>query len=143
MKSPTCPVALAAFISFIAVCSIAALFISSPKPAAAHQPEGLRVSQASILDYPCPYGHEPTCEIPSSPPVINPYQGASPDTPITSDTIGNSHVVDGISLRLDRLLRASGEFHPSKPTATTGSNDAPPVRAALISEITNLPLGIG
>ena len=134
--------AIAAFTA-VAVCAVVAgLFLVFPDRADAHQPEGLRVSQAPVEDFPCPYGHDSGCEVASSPPAPNPYQGGRPDTPISPDIIGNPHQGNSTGLRALRDLRAAGGLKLSGSDAVTGSgdtNDSGPGRATLTSDITGLP----
>ena len=134
--------AIAAFTA-VAVCAVVAgLFLVFPDRADAHQPEGLRISQAPVEDFPCPYGHDSGCEVASSPPAPNPYQGGRPDTPISPDIIGNPHQGNSTGLRALRDLRAAGGLKLSGSDAVTGSgdtNDSGPGRATLTSDITGLP----
>ena len=142
MNTPKSNLKLPLFVSVFVVFAVAAILIASPEPAEAHQPEGLRISQEPVEDYPCPYGHDSGCEVASSPPAPNPYQGATPDTPISPEIIGNFPLDDSFSLRAMRLLRAAGGLKQSSSDAVTGTDDTDDtgtVRAALISEITSLP----
>ena len=78
----------------------------------------------------------------SSPPALNPYQGATRDTPISPDIIGNFPLDDSFSLRAMRMLRSAGGLKQSSSDAVTGTDDtddAGTVRAALTSDITGLP----
>ena len=134
--------AIAAFTAAAVCAVVAGLFLVFPDRADAHQPEGLRISQAPVEDFPCPYGHDSGCEVASSPPAPNPYQGGRPDTPISPDIIGNPHQGNSTGLRALRDLRAAGGLKLSGSDAVTGSgdtNDSGPGRATLTSDITGLP----
>ena len=142
MNTPKSDLKLPLFVSVFVVFAVAAILIASPEPAEAHQPEGLRISQEPVEDYPCPYGHDSSCEVASSPPGPNPYRGATPDTPISPDIIGNFPLDDSFSLRAMRMLRSAGGLKQSSSDAVTGTDDtddAGTVRAALTSDITGLP----
>ena len=134
--------AIAAFTAAAVCAVVAGLFLVFPDRADAYQPEGLRISQAPVEDFPCPYGHDSGCEVASSPPAPNPYQGGRPDTPISPDIIGNPHQSNSPGLRALRDLRAAGGLKLSGSDAVTGSgdtNDSGPGRATLTSDITGLP----
>ena len=53
--------AIAAFTAAAVCAVVAGLFLVFPGRADAHQPDGLRISQASVEDFPCPYGHDSGC----------------------------------------------------------------------------------
>ena len=142
MKTPKRPFTLAAFTTVIVVISVAAFFLASPEPADAHQPEGLRISQAPVEDYPCPYGHDPACDSTSALPAPNPYWGASPDTQLNTDIIGNVNLGRSVSLYAIGNIRTGRWKLPSGSdtvTESTNSDDPGDVRAALTSDITGLP----
>ncbi len=142
MKTPKRPFTLAAFTTVIVVISVAAFFLASPEPADAHQPEGLRISQAPVEDYPCPYGHDPACDSTSAPPAPNPYQGASPDAQLDTDIIGKLSLSSSVSLYAISNIRAGRWKLPSGSNTVTesaDSDDPGDVRATLTSDITGLP----
>ena len=134
--------AIAAFTAAAVCAVVAGLFLVFPDRADAHQPEGLRISQAPVEDFPCPFGHDSGCEVASSSPAPNPYQGGRPDTPISPDIIGNPHQGNSPGLRALRYLRAADGLKLSGSDAVTGSgdtNDSGPGRATVTSDITGLP----
>ena len=134
--------AIAAFTAAAVCAVVAGLFLVFPGRADAHQPDGLRISQASVEDFPCPYGHDSGCEVASFPQSPNPYAGGHPDAQINADIIGNVSTTRSAGLHAIRNVRTGRWKLPSGSntvTETSNSDDSSDVRAALTSDITGLP----
>ena len=134
---------LFAFLVSIIIATVAASFLVSTDLAHAHQPEGLRASQAPVEDHPCPYGHDSGCDAAYKSPSPNPYQGAGPDSLISPDVIGNPRLHIGHGSDEIRYFRALNRAKPGDAGGlVAGSGDVGPTgiaRSSLVSAITGLP----
>ena len=134
--------AIAAFTAAAVCAVVAGFFLVFPGHADAHQPDGLRISQAPVEDFPCPYGHDSGCEVASLPQSPNPYAGGHPDAQLNADIIGNVSTTGSAGLHAIRNVRTGLWKLPSGSntvTETSNSGDSSDVRAALTSDITGLP----
>ena len=113
------------------------------RSAEAHQPEGLRMSQAQIPEPPCPYGHDPGCETARLPVLTNfdLYQSPDPHALLPA-AAGRHHSTYFAGLvGIDSLrAAASDQSRSALPLANRESNGpGSDVNYAITSDITGLP----
>ena len=110
---------------------------------AAHQPDGLSISQTEIPEPPCPYGHDDGCEFTSSRPTTSdPYQSPDPHAPLLHVHAGFRYPENSASIAHLKERVAARISQAGTGTAVEGGepgDDNGGVSYAITDEIAGLP----
>ena len=118
--------------------------MASGGSAEAHQPDGLRMSQAQIPEPPCPYGHDSGCETISLSGLttFDLYQSPDPHALLPA-AAGRSHLAHSAGIADIDWLRPDENGHSNNVLTDTGSKPGGPddnrVNYAVTSDIAGLP----
>lgn len=111
--------------------------------AAAHQPDGLRISQTEIPEPPCPYGHDDGCEfVPSRLTTSDPYQSPDPHAPSLHSHVGFRYSENSASIAHLKERVAARISQTGTGSAVEGGDpgdDNSGVSYAITDEIADLP----